>query len=102
MTNALGAPFKIFLTNLAPYMPKINGTVEAATKNIKKIVQKMRLTYKDWQEKLPFSPHAYRTSIRQQHASKYSLIYGIEAVLPVEVEITSFQVLMEAEIEEAE
>ncbi|KAI5433281.1 hypothetical protein KIW84_020529 [Lathyrus oleraceus] len=43
--------------------PKMNGAVEAANKNIKKIVQKMVVTYKDWHEMLPFALHGYRTSL---------------------------------------
>ncbi|KAI5433774.1 hypothetical protein KIW84_020876 [Lathyrus oleraceus] len=42
----------------------MNGVVEAANKNIKKIIQKMVVTYKDWHEMLPFALHGYRTSIR--------------------------------------
>jgi len=38
--------------------------VEAANKNIKKIVQKMVFTYKGWHEMLPFTSHGYRTSVR--------------------------------------
>ena len=35
-------------------------------------------------------------------ATLYSLVYGIEAVLPIEVEIPSLRVLREVELEEAE
>ena len=35
-------------------------------------------------------------------ATPYTLAYGMEAVLPVEVEIPSLWVLREAELEEAE
>ena len=42
----------------------MNGAVEAANKNIKKIVEKMAETYKDWHEKLPFALHAYHTAVR--------------------------------------
>ena len=35
-------------------------------------------------------------------ATLYSLAYSMEAVLPVEVEISSLQILREAELEEAE
>ena len=35
-------------------------------------------------------------------ATPYSLTYGMEAVLPVKVEIPSLQILREAELEEAE
>jgi len=33
----------------------MNGAVEAANKNIKKIVQKITVSYKDWHEILPFA-----------------------------------------------
>jgi hypothetical protein len=39
--------FKIEHHNSSPYRPKMNGVVEAANKNIKRIVQKMVKTYKD-------------------------------------------------------
>src|ERR1044072_2884294 len=40
--------FKIQHHNSFPYRPKMNGAVEAANKKIKKIVQKMVVTYRDW------------------------------------------------------
>ncbi|PKI45792.1 hypothetical protein CRG98_033799 [Punica granatum] len=47
--------------------------------------------------------HPYRTSIRTSTgATPYSLVYGMEAVLPIEVEIPSMRVLAESELEEAE
>ena len=66
----------------------MNGAVEAANKNIKKIIQKMMVSYKDWHEMLPFALHGYRTSVRTStRATPYSLVYGMEAVLPFEVEV---------------
>ena len=95
--------FKIQHHNSSPYRPKMNGAVEAANKNIKKIVQKMVVTYRDWHEMLPFALHGYRTSVRTSTgATPFSLVYGMEAVLPIEVEIPSLRVLMEAKLEEAE
>src|ERR1044072_6426462 len=46
--------FKIEHHNSSPYRPTMNGAVEASNKNVKKIVQKMVITYKDWHEMLPF------------------------------------------------
>ena len=81
----------------------MNGAVEAANKNVKKIIAKATETYKDWHEKLPFSLHAYRTEIRTSTgATPFSLVYGMDAVLPIEVEILSLRVLREVELEEAE
>ncbi|KAG8482790.1 hypothetical protein CXB51_024036 [Gossypium anomalum] len=95
--------FQIKHHNSSPYRPKMNGAVEAANKNIKRIIGKMTETYKDWHEKLPFALFAYRTSVRTSTgATPFSLVYGMEAVLPIEVEIPSLRVLMKLKLEEAE
>ncbi|RDX88894.1 hypothetical protein CR513_29437, partial [Mucuna pruriens] len=75
----------------------MNGAVEAANKNIKKIVQKMVVTYKDWHDMLPYALHGYRTTVRTPTgATPYSLVYGTESILPVEIEIPSLRVIAEA------
>lgn len=54
------------------------NVVEAANKNIKKILQKVVVTYKDWHENLPFALHGYQmaahTSTREP---LFSLLYGM-------------------------
>ena len=81
----------------------MNGAVEAANKNIKKIIQKMTVTYKDWHEMLPFALHGYRTTVRTSTgATPFSLVYGMEAVLPIEVQIPSTRVLQGEELGEDE
>jgi len=47
MMTELCEGFKIQHHNSSPYHPKMNGVVKAANKNIKKIVQKMVVMYKD-------------------------------------------------------
>ncbi|KAI5409487.1 hypothetical protein KIW84_055065 [Lathyrus oleraceus] len=43
------------------------------------------------------------TSLRTSTgATSYSLVYGMEVVLPIEVEIPSLRVIMEADLDEAE
>jgi len=97
------ADFKIQHHNSTPYRPKMNGAVEAANKNIKKIIQKMTVSYKDWHEMLPFALHGYRTLVRTSTgAMPYSLVYGTEVVLPFEVEIPSQRILAESGLEESE
>ena len=61
MMKEMCEDFKIQNHNSMPYRPKMNGAVEAANKNIKKIVQKMIVSHKDWHEMLPFALHGYRT-----------------------------------------
>ncbi|CAL0322726.1 unnamed protein product [Lupinus luteus] len=103
MMTEMCSEFKIKHHTSSPYRPKMNGAVEAANKNIKKIIQKMVVTYKDWHEMLPFALHGYRTSVRTSTgATPYSLVYGMEAVLPVEVEIPSLRIMAESKLKESE
>ncbi|PKI42567.1 hypothetical protein CRG98_037047 [Punica granatum] len=63
----------------------MNGAMEAANKNVKRIIEKMTVNYKDWHDMLPYKLLAYRTSIcTSTGATPYSLVYGTEAVLPIE------------------
>ncbi len=52
---------------------------------------------------LLFALHAYRTTVRTStRATPYSLVYGMEAVLPIEVEIPFLRILKEARLDEME
>ncbi|XP_070010493.1 uncharacterized protein [Nicotiana sylvestris] len=82
--------FKITHQNSTLYRPKANSAVEAANKNIKKILRKMIQSSRQWHEKLSFALLGYRTTVRTSiGATPYLLVYGTEAVIPAEVEITS-------------
>jgi transposase InsO family protein len=59
MIEELCAKWKIKHSNSSPCRPKMNDVVEAANKNIKKIIQKMVVTYRDWHEWLLYALHAY-------------------------------------------
>ena len=80
----------------------MNDAVEAANKNVKKIIAKAIETYKDWHEKLPFALHAYRTGVRTS-TGQFHIHWSTEwrSVLPIEVKIPSLRVLREVELEEA-
>ena len=56
---------------------EINGVAEAVNKNIKKIIQKMVLTYKDWYEMLPLALHGYHTSIRISTGQPFSRLFMV-------------------------
>ena len=102
MMTELCEEFKIVHHNSSPYRPKMNGVVEAINENIKKIIQNMVVTFKDWHEMLPFSLHGYRTIVLTlTGATLLSLVYGMEAVLLIEVEIPSLRVIMETKLSEA-
>ncbi|XP_070049174.1 uncharacterized protein [Nicotiana tomentosiformis] len=81
----------------------MNGAVEAANKNIKKILRKMVDNYKQWHEKLPFALLGYRTTVcTSTGETPYLLVYGTEAVIPAEVEIPSLRIIQEVELSDAE
>ena len=87
--------------NSSSYRPKMNGTVEAANKTTKTIIQKMTVKYKDWHEMLPFALHGYRTSTRTSTgATPYSLVYGMEVILPIEVQIPSLRIMKDVGLSE--
>ena len=86
--------FKIKNHRSSPYRPQLNGAVESANKNLVKILKKMAETHKDWHGQLSYVLWAYRTSVRTSTgATPYSLAYGMEVVLPIEVEIPSLRIL---------
>ncbi|XP_037495010.1 uncharacterized protein LOC119370597 [Jatropha curcas] len=85
----------------SPYRPQ-TGAVEVANKPIKVILQKTIKKHKAWHEQLPNALWGYRTSIRTPTgATPYSLVYGMEAVLPIELEVQSARVIRESQISEA-
>jgi hypothetical protein len=52
---------------------------------------------------LPYAFHAYHTTVKTSiGATLYSLVYEMEAMMPLEVKISSWRVLMDAELEESE
>ncbi|XP_020271118.1 uncharacterized protein LOC109846304 [Asparagus officinalis] len=73
------------------YNPSANGLAEAFNKTIIKILSKLTSNGKrDWDEKLGESLWAYRTTVRTPiGATPYSLVYGCEVVLPLEIQIPS-------------
>ncbi|XP_058181261.1 uncharacterized protein LOC131299699 [Rhododendron vialii] len=98
-TKKLFAEFGIQNHRSSTYRPQTNGTVEAANKNIKRILWKIIDIYTNWPEILPLALWGYRTTERTStEATPYSLVYGMEVVLPVKLELTSLRVLAETEM----
>ena len=56
-------------------------------------------TSQDWSEKLSFALWAYQTFFHTSTgATPYSLVYGMEAVLPIEIEMGSLRITLEQHI----
>ena len=88
---------------LSAYKPQTNGAVEAANKNFKRILRKMVKTSRDWSKKLPFALWAYRTSFHTSTGvTPYYLVYSMEEMLPIEIEMGSLRVALEQQISKAE
>lgn len=95
--------FKITHHNSNAYRPQMNGAIEAANKNIKKILRKMVDNHRSWHEMLPYTLLGYRSTVRTSTgATSYLLVYGREVVIPAEVEIPSLRIIQEAELSNAE
>ena len=60
-------------------------------------------TSQDWSEMLPFALWVYFTSCRtSKGATPFSLVYGMEAFLPFEMEVSSLRVALEHQITETD
>nr|XP_025884738.1 uncharacterized protein LOC112940689 [Solanum lycopersicum] len=76
--------FKIIHRRSTAYRPQMNGA-------------------RGWHEMLPYALLGYRTTVRTSTgATQYLLVYGTEAVVPIEVEIPSLRIIQEAELSNAE
>nr|XP_033512083.1 uncharacterized protein LOC117276811 [Nicotiana tomentosiformis] len=68
-------------------------TFDAWGLGVKKVVAKNK---RDWHEKIGEALWAYRTTFRTAtQATPYSLVYGIEAVLPLEKQIPSLRITIQ-------
>ena len=56
-------------------------------------------TSRDWLEKFSFALWVYHMSFHTSvGGTSYSLVYGIEVILPIEVEMGSLRVVLEQQI----
>ncbi|XP_071902410.1 uncharacterized protein [Coffea arabica] len=79
------------------YYAAANGLAEAFNKTLcnllKKVVNKQR---RDWHLRIGEALWAYRTTFRTPtQATPYALVYGVEAVLPLECQIPSLRIAIQ-------
>ena len=98
------AKFKVRRHFSTGYNPAANGQAEAFNKVLCKLLKKVVSQNKrHWHEKLLESLWAYRTTTRTPTGmTPYSLVYGGEAVLPLEVQIASLRVAIQEKLTEDE
>ena len=80
-----------------PYYPQCNGLVEKVNGMICKIISKhIGDKSQTWDKHLDATLWAYRTSFKASLGfTPFHLVYGQEALLPIEVELSSLKVLMQ-------
>jgi transposase InsO family protein len=82
------------------YDPHANGLAEAFNKTLGKILKKtVTKNQRDWHDHLFEALWAYHVTVRiPMQVTPYSLVYGSEAVLPLEVQLPSLRVVVHEEI----
>lgn len=83
----------------SPYYPQCNGLVEKTNGILVKIIaKKVQERPKDWDKHLSTALWAYRTSFKvTTQFAPFHLVYGQEAILPIEVMIPSSRLLLRVE-----
>ncbi|KAM2618531.1 hypothetical protein TB1_034796 [Malus domestica] len=79
------------------YHAPANGLAKAFNKTLCNLLKKViGRTKKDWHERIGEALWAYRTTYRTPtQATPYSLVYGVEAVLPLESQIPSLRMAIQ-------
>ncbi|MCO5609839.1 hypothetical protein L7F22_064071 [Adiantum nelumboides] len=95
LLDALLENLSIKHVHSTPYYPQCNGLVEKTNGVLCKIITKhVRDRPQDWDKHLNAALWAYRTSFKvSTQFTPYHLVYGQEALLPIEVELGSLRVL---------
>ena len=98
------AKYKIQWNYTTGYYAQANGLIEAFNKTLGKILKKTTTKHKkDWNDRMFEALWAYRVTLwTPTQSTPYSLVFGSEAVLPLEVEIPSLRVAIHDELTEDE
>lgn len=82
------------------YFPQANGMAEAFNKILGKVLKKTVSKYRrDWHDRLSEALWPYRVTVRTPtQATPYSLVFGSEAILPLEIQVPSLRVALHDEL----
>ncbi|KAL0394676.1 UNVERIFIED_CONTAM: hypothetical protein Slati_4433800 [Sesamum latifolium] len=84
------------------YYAAANGLAEAFNKTLCSLLKKVVVkSNRDWHERIGEALWVYRTTVRTPtQSTPYALIYGVEAVLPLEQQIPSLRIAIQGLTEE--
>lgn len=96
--------YKIQWNYSTGYYPQANGLAEAFNKTLAKILKKTVARHKrDWHDRLYEALWAYRVTVcTPTQSTPYSLVFGTEAVLPLEIELPALRVAVHDELTQDE
>lgn len=97
MMVELAAKLGLSHDSSTPYYPQANGQVEAINKVLKRMLQRMIGVHKRrWHLILYSALWSYRTSVKNATGfTPFQLVYGLEAVLPIQCEISSLKLAID-------
>ena len=86
------------------YNAPANGFAEEFNKTLCNLLRKVvSKTKKDWHDRVPETLWAYRTTYHMPtQSTPYALVYGVEAVLPLEKHIPSLRMAIQEGLTEEE
>ena len=81
--------FNINYQKNTPHHPQTNGQTKRVNQTLVRILRKTVVdSIYDWDTKLTAALWAYRTTYKvTTHATPFSLMYGIEAILPIKFQV---------------
>ncbi|XP_074298269.1 uncharacterized protein LOC141629111 [Silene latifolia] len=97
MMTSLGEKFKFKQYKSSMYNASANGLAEAFNKTLCNLLRKVVAKSKrDWHERIGEALWADRTTYKTPtQATPYALVYGVEAVLPLELQMPSLRIAIQ-------
>ncbi|KMS99118.1 hypothetical protein BVRB_2g047610 [Beta vulgaris subsp. vulgaris] len=100
LMTSLCEKFKFAQRKSSMYNAPANGLAEAFNKTLCTLLSKVVSKHKrDWHDKLGEALWAYRTTYKTPtQSTPYALVYGVESILPLEIQIPSLRIAIQEDL----